>query len=68
MSAIEIWLMFSIGIYIGHIFNIHIPFLSFFVFTPLIILLVIKWFIFDSGVNGKIMLLNLINGQVKKIK
>lgn len=53
MSAIEIWLMFSIGIYIGHIFNIHIPFLSFFVFTPLIILLVIKWFIFDSGDKWK---------------
>jgi len=49
MFPVEIWLVFSIGIYCGHLFNIHthIPFFSLPIFAPLIILLVIKWFIFE---------------------
>ncbi|MFA6249142.1 MAG: hypothetical protein WC615_19525 [Mucilaginibacter sp.] len=47
MFPAELWLLFSIGIYCGRIFNIHlhIPFLP--ILAPAIILYIIKWFVFD---------------------
>lgn len=49
MFAVEIWLVFSIGIYFGLLFNLHthIPFFSFPIFAPLVILFIIKWLIFE---------------------
>jgi len=50
MFGIEVWLVFSIALYFGYFFNIHphIVFFSFFGLAPFIILLVMKWFIFEK--------------------
>lgn len=50
MFPVEIWLLFSIGIYYDHIFNIHkhIPLVSFPILVPSIFLLIIKWFFFQK--------------------
>ena len=50
MFGIEVWLVFSIAGYFGYFFNFH-PHIAFFSFTglaPFIILLVMKWFIFEK--------------------
>ena len=50
MFVVEIWLLFSIEIYCDHFLNIHlfISFFSFPILAPAIILLIIKWFIFEK--------------------
>ena len=50
MFAVETWLLFSIGIYFIHLFNIHtrISFFSFPVLAPFVILFITKWFIFEN--------------------
>ncbi len=55
MFGIEVWLVFSIALYFGYFFNVHphIAFFSFIGLGPFIILLGIKWFIFEKDDQWK---------------
>lgn len=55
MLAIEAWLVFSIALYFGYFFNFHphITFFSFVGLAPFLILIVIKWFVFDKDKRWK---------------
>lgn len=55
MFAIEVWLVFAIALYCGYFLNIHphIAFFSFVGLAPFIVLLVMKWFIFEKDDRWK---------------
>lgn len=55
MFGIEVWLVFAIALYCGYFFNIHphIALFSFVGLAPFIVLLVMKWFIFEKDDRWK---------------
>jgi predicted MFS family arabinose efflux permease len=53
MLAVEIWLGFAVGGYIGHFFNIHVHIPFFIVLVPCAILFLINWFIFEKNDKWK---------------
>lgn len=55
MFVVEVWLVFAISLYFGYFFNFHphIVFFSFIGLAPFIILLVMKWFIFEKNDRWK---------------
>ncbi len=55
LFGIEVWFVFSIALYFGYFFSIHphIAFFSFIGLAPFIILLVMKWFVFEKDDRWK---------------
>jgi hypothetical protein len=68
MFGIEVWLVFSIALYFGYLFNIHphIAFFSFVGLAPFVILLVMKWFIFEKDDQWKNYIREFDNWPKKK--
>jgi hypothetical protein len=55
MFGVEVWLVFAVALYCGYFFNIHphIAFFSFIGLAPFIVLLIMKWFIFEKADRWK---------------